>query len=136
MDVDDEIREFSLDMRETMKEGDGVGLAGPQVNFFKRIIVAKINDRDLVLINPEITWKSREKDEMEEGCLSLPEVLLKIKRSSRIKVEALDLCGSVIDLELEGLPARIIQHEVDHLNGKLILDRVSFWEKIKRVFKR
>ena len=125
--VDDEIRRLADDMLETMYEAPGIGLAATQVGVPKRVIVIDISeDRSspLVLVNPEIL--SREGvEEMEEGCLSVPGVYERVRRAGRVRVRALDREGKAVELDADGLLAVCIQHEVDHLDGKLFVDYLS-----------
>jgi len=131
-----DIQQLILDMERTMKEKDGVGLAAPQVGISKRIIVIQIkadNPRypghdpvsSLVLVNPKILRKSWKKELMEEGCLSLPEIFGLVKRSVKLTVVALDRKGKKIKFSASGMFARVIQHEVDHLDGVLFIDRAK-----------
>lgn len=111
-------------MFETMYEEDGVGLAAPQVGMLKRIAVIDIGeDNPIVLINPEIIEESG-KAIMEEGCLSIPERTGEVIRSKNIKVRSLDREGKQIEFEAEGFEARAIQHEMDHLDGILFIDKL------------
>lgn len=125
--VDDEIRRLIDDMLETMYAAPGVGLAATQVDIHKRLLVvdvSEIKDRPLCLINPEIV----EKDGVEiseEGCLSVPGVTELVERAEHIKVRALDRNGDAFELETKDLLAVCIQHEVDHLEGKLFVDYLS-----------
>lgn len=135
-EIDSEVKSLVLDMIETMNTHKGVGLAAPQVGVLKRIIVIKIDDKDIPLINPLITGKSKEIDLLEEGCLSLPGSFLEIKRFTGVNVKALALNGNELNIKLEGLAARIFQHELDHLDGKLILDRISLIRRIKNFFRK
>lgn len=132
----EKIKQLILDMTKTMKEKDGVGLAAPQVGVSKRIIAIEIaadNPRypghsavsSLVLINPKILKKSWKKEVMEEGCLSLPEIFGLVKRSVKITVVTLDRNGKKIKFRAAGFFARVIQHEVDHLDGVLFIDRAK-----------
>jgi peptide deformylase len=109
-----------------MHDALGVGLAATQLGVLHRVLVFRAFSDDPItaLVNPEMTWMSEEKETAEEGCLSLPGVHVEVDRSARVRVQAKDVSGAAIELELEGLEARIIQHEVDHLNGVLILDRI------------
>ncbi len=125
-------QKFADDLAETMLKKDGIGLAAPQVGVSKRII-AIVNPQEgkpLVLINPEIIKKSKEKEMGEEGCLSFPGIFLKINRSKGIEAKALDRKGEEISFKAEGLAARVIQHEVDHLGGILFFHRLSPFKKI------
>ncbi len=124
--VNREVKSIIRNMIETMRDAPGVGLAANQIGVQKSIITVTIDGGDEVFINPEIAWKSDETEIDEEGCLSLiPEVHVPVERSVKVKVKALDRRGRPVELEAEGLLARIFQHEIDHLNGILIIDRVS-----------
>jgi peptide deformylase len=123
------LKQFAEEMVETMIEKDGLGLAAPQVGKAIRFIVVDDSRGErpaVVLINPEITWFSVEKVEIEEGCLSVPDIHVKIIRPSSVSVKAQDVDGNVftIDKATEML-ARALQHEIDHLNGKMIIDYAS-----------
>lgn len=125
--VDDAVRQLAADMLETMYAANGVGLAATQVDVHKRLIVLDISetrDQPLVLINPELL-AAEGKGPGEEGCLSLPGIYDKLSRATHIKVRALDLQGEVVEREAEGLLAVCIQHEMDHLEGKLFVDYLS-----------
>jgi len=119
-----EFKQLVLDMSETMRQEDGIGLAAPQINKNLRICVINTEDGNLVLINPKITRKSLKKEIAEEGCLSIPGVFGTVKRSKKIKVQALSPNGAKINFTAQGLFARVIQHELDHLNGILFIDKV------------
>jgi len=111
-----------------MQEAPGIGLAAPQVGLPWRMFVSNTTgeaDDDLVFINPHLTEPSRELDELEEGCLSIPEVRGMIHRHSRITIQAMDAEGEPFALTGEGLPARVWQHEHDHLDGVLIIQRMT-----------
>ena len=110
------------DMAETMVSAKGAGLAAPQVNRTERICIAMIGKRLTPLINPVITWKSDAIETAEEGCLSLPDIWLMVPRSVAIIVTFLTPDGKKCELKLEHFDARVVQHEVDHLEGKLIVD--------------
>jgi len=136
-DVNDEIRRLIDDMFETMYDAPGIGLAATQVNVHQRLLVADISehkDQPLVFINPNIL--SLDGEELtEEGCLSVPGIYEPVKRPSRIKVSALDRNGDRVELEAEGMLAVCIQHEVDHLDGKLFVDYLSEMKR-QRIRKR
>ncbi|MGN1055588.1 MAG: peptide deformylase [Comamonas sp.] len=126
--VDDRIRKQIEDMFETMYDANGIGLAATQVDFHERLIVIDVSqDRDqrLVMINPEILWASEEKQVGEEGCLSVPGIYDGVERSTSVKVRAQDENGQVRDIEAEGLLAICIQHEMDHLMGKVFVEYLS-----------
>jgi peptide deformylase len=111
-------------MESTLATIEGLGLAAPQVGISLRVCIAQINEKIIPMINPEITWKSEEKDIMEEGCLSLPKINIHVPRSIRIIVRYQNTKGGQEEREIEHLNARIVQHEIDHLNGILIVDYV------------
>lgn len=126
--VDDRIRQQIEDMFETMYDAQGIGLAATQVDFHERLIVIDVSqDRDqkLVLINPEIVWASEETRVGEEGCLSVPGIYDGVERSIAVKVKALDEHGNSREVEAEGLLAVCIQHEMDHLMGKVFVEYLS-----------
>lgn len=114
-------------MGELMHDALGVGLAATQLGVLHRVLVYRAHAEDplTVLVNPQIEWLSDELQIAEEGCLSLPGVHLEVERAQALRVSARDENGQELTIEAEGLPARIIQHEVDHLDGVLILDRVG-----------
>ena len=118
-----EIQALVFDMLKTMKEHDGVGLAAPQVGKSLRLCTIKIGGETYVLINPKIKSRSWSKEIAEEGCLSFPGKFIPVKRSKKVKVEAMNKDGDVITLKAEGLLARAFQHEIDHLDGILYIDR-------------
>ncbi|MDH5470561.1 MAG: peptide deformylase [Gammaproteobacteria bacterium] len=125
--VDDGVRQFIDDMFETMYAAPGIGLAATQVNVAKRIIVIDISEekhQPLCLINPEILELDGV-EEMEEGCLSVPGVYERVQRADRVRVRALDRDGQTVEIEADGLLAVCIQHEIDHLDGKLFVDYLS-----------
>jgi len=123
--VDEELRELVERMKKIMHAADGVGLAAPQIGILRKIIVFQLGKEEYTLINPEITWRSEETITEPEGCLSLASLATEVERAEKVKVEAEDLDGNHVVLELEGLNARILQHEIDHLNGLMIIDRTS-----------
>ena len=122
--VTKEVKTLVKSMLETMVEANGIGLAAPQVGESIRLIIAPVGGKMVALINPEITMKSKETAVDEEGCLSLPNVYLPITRSANILVTYTDAQGKAQERKLEGLEARVVQHEVDHLDGVLIVDNV------------
>jgi peptide deformylase len=126
-EITPEIKKLAIDMIKTMLNAkpEGVGLAAPQVGISKNIFVAQTSHGPHVFVNPKIIKKSREAETMEEGCLSLPDVWLKVKRAKAAELEYLDIEGKTGKIKAEGLFARILQHEIDHLNGILIVDRVD-----------
>lgn len=125
--VDDEVRSLIEDMFETMYDAPGIGLAAPQIGDFRRIIVVDVSEEGnapLALINPEII-EATGQETMEEGCLSVPGAYENVDRADQIRVRALDKNGEPFELEAHGLEAVCIQHEIDHLNGKLFVDYLS-----------
>ena len=135
--VDDSVRRLVDDMLETMYEAPGIGLASTQVNDPRQVLVMDISeehDQPLCLINPEILEKQGE-EEMDEGCLSVPDVYETVIRADRVKVRALDREGNPFEMEAEGLLAVCIQHELDHLDGKLFIDYISNLKR-QRIRKR
>ena len=114
----------------TMHEAKGIGLAAPQVGINQRLFVADVGNGPMAIINPKIT-KTSGSDVLEEGCLSIPEVTINIKRSQQITVEYMDEKGEIISMTCSELLARVIQHETDHLDGKLIVDYASTEEQEK-----
>jgi peptide deformylase len=126
-EVDDAMRQFIDNLLETMYSANGVGLAATQVDVHKRVIVLDVSesrDRPLVLVNPEILSKQGE-GPGEEGCLSLPGIYDKLSRATHIRIRALDRDGNPFEMDAEGLLGVCIQHEMDHLEGKLFVDYLS-----------
>jgi peptide deformylase len=128
--VDESIRDLARDMLRSMYTAKGIGLAAPQVGIHKQLLVIDLDPENpatppMVLINPEITAASTSIDTYEEGCLSIPGVYLDVVRPSRVEVNFRDEMGRPRRLKTDGLLARCIQHELDHLNGVLFVDRVT-----------
>jgi peptide deformylase len=124
---DDALRDEIERMSHLMDDALGVGLAATQVGIVHRLLVYRVMQQGplAALINPEVEWSSRDTESMEEGCLSLPGVLVEVDRPLHVRVRALNEFGEPIMIEATGLEARVIQHEMDHLDGVLILDRTS-----------
>jgi peptide deformylase len=124
---DDALVEEIERMGSLMEDALGVGLAATQVGVLHRLLVYRVQQQAplAALINPEIEWAGKETETMEEGCLSLPSVLVDVERPIHVRVRALDGRGEKILIEASGLEARVIQHEIDHLDGVLILDRTT-----------
>ena len=125
--VDDEIKQLVDDMFETMYDAPGIGLAAIQINVPQRVIVIDVSEdksEPLCLINPEILEKEGE-ESMDEGCLSVPEIYETVTRAEKIRVRALDRDGNSFEMDADGLLAVCIQHEIDHLDGKLFVDYLS-----------
>src|SRR5215207_290070 len=124
---DDELREEVKRMGRLMHDAMGIGLAAPQVGVSHRVLVYRVEPESPLnaLINPEIEWSGEETETIEEGCLSLPAVHVDVERPVHVRVKARDEYGEDIVVEASGLEARVIQHELDHLDGVLILDRTT-----------
>ena len=125
---DERLRQLVADMAETMYEAPGVGLAATQVDVHERLLVLDISetkDQLRVFVNPEIIWASEEQVECEEGCLSVPGVYDAVLRPARVRVRAQDTAGEVFELECDGLLAVCVQHEMDHLLGRVFVEYLS-----------
>ena len=132
--VDDSIRVLVQNMAETMYDAPGIGLAATQVNVHKRVVVIDVSEdkNDLrVLINPEILDKSEEQKIYEEWCLSVPDVYDEVERPATVRVRALDLSGEPYEFDAEGLLAVCVQHEIDHLNGKVFVQHLSMLKQTR-----
>lgn len=135
--VNKEIRDLIEEMRKIMKENDGIGLAAPQLGLDLNLFVAEIdydknkNGQFYALINPQIISKSKATETIEEGCLSLPQEFGEVERSKRVTVIGLNEFGRKVKIKAEGLLARVFQHEIDHLNGELFVDKASKIRKEK-----
>jgi len=126
--VDERIRALVADMLETMYDASGIGLAATQVDVHERVVVidtSEERDQPLVLINPEIIWMSDERIKGEEGCLSVPGIYDGVERAAQVKVKAMDAQGQVRTIEADELLAVCIQHELDHLMGKVFVEYLS-----------
>ena len=127
--ITDDIKRLIDDMFETMYAARGIGLAAPQVGRSERLCVIDVDDEPLVLINPEIIESSRATAKAEEGCLSIPDVYGDVERPSTVRVRAMDRDGNVFEREASELLARCMQHEIDHLHGKMFIDYLSMLKK-------
>lgn len=127
--IDAELRRLAADMAETMRHAEGVGLAAPQVGVGLRMVVVEVNpekmDQAETFINPVIVKRSRDRQDGDEGCLSFPGIRAKLRRAMRVTVSAQNLAGEEIEVEAEGLVARAFQHELDHLDGLLFVDKLA-----------
>ncbi len=130
--VDEDIKQLAQDMLDTMYKYDGIGLAACQIGVMKRVVTYDVNYIDegakkkpVVLINPKIVWTSKSKVEVEEGCLSFPDVFKNITRYEKVKTEYIGLDGKKRIISANGIEAVVIQHELDHLDGIVFLDRVD-----------
>lgn len=128
--VTDELRALIADLFATMNAAEGIGLAAPQVGRRERVFVMDVDDNPMAMVNPEIILREGS-ERAEEGCLSIPEIFGDVDRAARIIVRALDAAGEPFEIELTDLSARCVQHELDHLDGKLFIDYMSL---IKRKF--
>ena len=126
-EFDDDLRQLAERMTGLMGEASGVGLAANQVGVLRRMFVFQptAEDEPRAMVNPEIVERSEEAEPDDEGCLSMQGVLVPVERNLRVTIEARDLDGEEVRLELEGMGARIVQHELDHLDGTLIIDRTT-----------
>jgi len=127
-EVDARVRQLVADMLETMYEANGIGLAATQVDVHERLVVIDVSEernQPMVLVNPEITWASPQVQVNDEGCLSVPGVYDGVERSTSVKVKALDENGNERTIEAEGMLAVCIQHEMDHLLGKVFVEYLS-----------
>jgi peptide deformylase len=131
-EIDAWLRKLAEDMLETMYQAPGIGLAATQVGAMKRVCVVDVADkkngeepRPMVLVNPDITWQSEDAESAEEGCLSLPSHYADVIRPRSVRVRYRDLEGAEQEVAADGLLARCLQHEIDHLDGVLFIDRIS-----------
>ncbi|MBU3564803.1 peptide deformylase [Polynucleobacter sp. MWH-HuK1] len=132
--VDARIKKIVADMAETMYEAPGVGLAATQVNIHERIVVIDVSDEQnelMVFINPEIVWASTEMKSWREGCLSVPDFYDEVERPAEIRVKALDIDGKEFELNADGLLAVCLQHELDHLQGKVFVEYLSILKRTR-----
>ena len=136
--IDDDLRKFMDDMLETMYDAPGIGLAAIQVGVPRRVVTVDVAQREegeeakpnpLFLVNPQILWRSDDFAVAEEGCLSIPEYFAEVERPAQVRVAYLDRDGKPQELEADGVLAVCLQHEIDHLDGKLFIDHLS---KLKR----
>lgn len=130
--IDERLRAFIADMLETMYEAHGIGLAATQVNFHQRLIVIDVSEernQPMVLINPELVWQSEDRLKGEEGCLSVPGIYDGVERARAIRVQAQDEHGVSRIIEAEGMLSVCIQHEMDHLMGKVFVEYLSAFKQ-------
>lgn len=123
--ISDAHRRLVADMLHTMRAAPGVGLAAPQVGILDRVFVWEVDDAHGVVFNPVIADRSREVEEGEEGCLSIPGLYFPVLRHQAVRVEGIDEAGDAVSLSAEGFLARVCQHEIDHLDGVLFIDRLA-----------
>jgi peptide deformylase len=132
--VDARIQKIVADMAETMYEAPGVGLAATQVDIHERIVVIDVSDSQnelMVFINPVLVWASAEKKSWREGCLSVPEYFDEVERPAVVRVKALDINGKEFEVEADGLLAVCLQHEMDHLQGKVFVEYLSMLKRTR-----
>lgn len=137
LSINGEVRDIISEMFDAMVNGEGIGLAAPQIGISKRIVVVSVDERGFhrfALINPRIKFFSKDLSVMEEGCLSVPGIRAEVERPQRIIIEGYTRSGRSVQIEADGLLARVFQHEIDHLDGILFIDKVVKSEK-KRVGK-
>ena len=133
-EINQKIKQLVSDMAQTMYEAPGIGLAATQVNAHVQVIVIDLSDERnqlQVFINPEITWASEEKKVWQEGCLSVPDFYDEVLRPSEVKVKALDIEGKSFEIHADGLMAVCIQHEMDHLKGKVFVEYLSSLKRMR-----
>ena len=123
------VQKLIADMLETMEANNGLGLAAPQIGKNVRLCVIRLDGKDYILINPKITYKSWLTEINEEGCLSFPGKFIPIKRHKKVRVKALNELGEEVQIKAEGLLSRALQHEIDHLDGHVFIEREA---KIKK----
>jgi len=124
-DFDESLKHLAQDMMEVMRENEGAGLAANQIGRLKRIFVAAYEDEEFAIVNPLVEWNSESTEKDIEGCLSLPGIPVEVERPYAVMVSGKDPSGAPVRVRAEGRLARIFQHEIDHLNGVLILDRTD-----------
>jgi peptide deformylase len=124
-DFDESLERLAEDMKRIMRENEGVGLAANQIGRLKRIFVASLEDEEYAIVNPVVEERSEASEKDIEGCLSIPEIRVEVERSCAVTVSGKDPSGAPVRVEAEGVLARIFQHEIDHLDGVLILDRTD-----------
>jgi peptide deformylase len=122
---DDELERLTERMIGVMHDAEGVGLAATQVGILRRLFVFHDEDEDRVVVNPVLTVRDRETEVDEEGCLSLGPIRMPVERALEVTLDGFDATGAPVHLELEGMSARVVQHELDHLDGKMIIDRTD-----------
>jgi len=122
---DESLVRLTREMLSTMRDNDGVGLAANQVGRLKRVLVASVDEEDYVIVNPVLTGMSDATERAPEGCLSIPGIQVEVERPTSVTVSGMDASGEPLQIEASDILARVLQHEVDHLDGVLILDRTD-----------
>ena len=122
---DESLVRLTQDMLATMRDSEGVGLAATQVGRLKRVFVAAIEDKEYVIVNPVLTDRSETTETATEGCLSIPGIQVDVERPTAVTISGQDVSGKPLQIEASDLLARVLQHEVDHLDGKVFLDRLA-----------
>jgi peptide deformylase len=125
VNFDESLVRLTQDMLSTMRDNDGVGLAANQVGRLKRVLVASVEEEDYVIVNPVLTGISDATERAPEGCLSIPGIQVEVERPTSVTVSGTDASGEPLQIEASDILARVLQHEVDHLDGVLILDRTD-----------
>lgn len=133
--INQEIINLVLKMTKIMKENQGIGLAASQIGILKRVIVIQTEKGPEAFINPQIIKKSEEKEVNQEGCLSFPNLFLKIKRAREVELKAIDIEKKIIQIKAKGLLAQVFQHEIDHLDGILFIDHIRAEQRMWELFK-
>ncbi len=137
--VPDAVRQLIKNMLETVRDANGIGLAAPQVNKNLRIIVVNLEYAGIpafALINPKVAWSSKKTTEMEEGCLSIPGVFGMVERPEKITFSGQDINGKIITARCGGILSKVVQHEIDHTNGILILEKIKKYTQGKELLKK
>ena len=131
-EFDEKLEELAARMVTIMRDAPSIGLAAPQIGVAKRLLVYRVGESGpQALVNPEIVERSQETETRDEGCLSVPDVVVPIERALKVRVRAFNVGGEPLDISAEEMEARVIQHEIDHLDGVLILDRTSRQERAR-----
>ena len=125
-----EIRELIKTMRQSMQEAEGIGLSANQIGIDRKVFVAKVENKFYAVFNPELVQLSKEMLNLDEGCLSVPGVYGAVERPARVVLKGFDQSGKTLKIKAWGLLARVFQHEVDHLNGKLFIDKAKMVERV------
>ena len=128
-----EVRELVQEMRRDMQDADGIGLSANQIGLDMRVFVARVENKFYAIFNPELIQFSKEMNSMDEGCLSVPGVYGLVERPSKVTLKGLDAYGKAIKIKAWGLLARVFQHEMDHLNGELFIDKAKQVERVPLV---
>lgn len=134
-EIDQAVKDLAKNMADTMYDAPGAGLAATQVGVLRRVVTCDVGEGLRVLVNPEVVWANEECDEDEEGCLSFFEIRVLVSRPTQVKIKATNLDGENVEILAKDLEARVLQHEIDHLDGIVILDRTTRSEQRKALQK-